>query len=307
MLHDGKETREDEIKYRKKMAELLVEKEDLDKFIMSFNGFKDDLEGKVANDESLKDQDRELKKMFPDNQKAVLAFVRTGKAKKAVIPGGETNPREIALSKGIIDLDPFCGVDKARVKEIIKEEEEQENYEYERDNVAGLSPEEFEQLVQERLSRAEMEKDKERLRKQITQLQDHINYLSEKLGNVEEQYEAQVLGQKKAADRINKIRYNFETVVYMKQGYVEVPQLPVATDYKDAILVSKDVIDYENAEIIRRGDAKVQLMNKISEYKTSLARVKYQKKRLELEILDFEERAKDVQLYRVTKQTQEII
>lgn len=42
------------------------------------------------------------------------------------------------------------------------------------------------------------------------------------------------------------------------------PQLPVATDYKDAILVSKDVIDYENKEIKRRGDEKVKLMNAIS-------------------------------------------
>jgi len=95
--------------------------------------------------------------------------------------------------------------------------------------------------------------------------------------------------------------------VYLKQGQVEVPQLPVATDYKDAILVSKDVIDYENKEIHRRGGAKVDQMNAISEFKTYLKRVRYQTERLELEILDFEERAKDVQLYRVTKQTQEII
>ena len=167
--------------------------------------------------------------------------------------------------------------------------------------MAGLSPADFERLVQERLSRAEMEKDKERLRQQITQLQDHINYLEDQLRNVEEQYEAQVLGQKKAADRINKIRYNFETIVYMKQGQVEVPQLPVATDYKDAILVSRDVIDYENREITGRGAQKVELMRAISTFKTSLKKVKYQKKRLDLEIQDYEERAKDVQLYRVTK------
>lgn len=72
-------------------------------------------------------------------------------------------------------------------------------------------------------------------------------------------------------------------------------------------MVSKDVIDYENKEIHRRGDEKVKLMNAISEFKTGLKRVRYQKQRLDLEIRDFEERAKDVQLYRVTKQTQEII
>lgn len=67
MLHDGKTTRDDEKEYRGKMAKLLIDKEEHDKLIQSFNGFKEDLEGKVANDESIKDQDRELKKMFPEN------------------------------------------------------------------------------------------------------------------------------------------------------------------------------------------------------------------------------------------------
>jgi len=48
-------------------------------------------------------------------------------------------------------------------------------------------------------------------------------------------------------------------------------------------------------------------MEKISEFKTFLRKVRYQKKKLDLEILDYEQRAKDVQMYRVTKQTQEII
>ena len=48
-------------------------------------------------------------------------------------------------------------------------------------------------------------------------------------------------------------------------------------------------------------------MEKISKFKVDLKKVSIQKERLELEIVDFEERAKDVQLYRVTKQTQEII
>lgn len=73
----------------------------------------------------------------------------------------------------------------------------------------------------------------------------------------------------------------------MKQGWVEVPPLPIATDYKDAILISEDVIEYENAGIKAKGEAKVKLMNRISKFKTDLKRVRYQKKRLDLEIKDF--------------------
>lgn len=67
MLHDGKETRIDEKKYRVEMARLLVEKEEREKLIGIFNGYKEDLETKMANEESIKEQDRELKKMFPEN------------------------------------------------------------------------------------------------------------------------------------------------------------------------------------------------------------------------------------------------
>jgi hypothetical protein len=48
-------------------------------------------------------------------------------------------------------------------------------------------------------------------------------------------------------------------------------------------------------------------MTNILRNKTMLKQVMYENKRLKLQITDFEERAKDVQLYRVTKQTQEII
>lgn len=51
----------------------------------------------------------------------------------------------------------------------------------------------------------------------------------------------------------------------------------MATDYKDAILVAKDVIDFENKEIHRRGDNKVLKMDEISQFKTGLKRVRYQK------------------------------
>jgi hypothetical protein len=48
-------------------------------------------------------------------------------------------------------------------------------------------------------------------------------------------------------------------------------------------------------------------MIQIMKFQTILRRVQYENKRLKLQIVDFQERAMDVQLYRVTKQTQEII
>lgn len=173
--------------------------------------------------------------------------------------------------------------------------------------IAGVSEEDWERLKQERATRVFMDKHKETLEKKIQTLQDYISFLEEEFGSLEEQHGQQIIGQKKASDRINKIRYNFEAMIYVKQGQVEVPQQPVATDYKDAILVQRKIIDDENKHICKRGDDKVLLLTEIADFKTKLRRVHFTAKRLELEIDDFEQRALDVQMYRVTKQTQEII
>lgn len=85
------------------------------------------------------------------------------------------------------------------------------------------------------------------------------------------------------------------------------PQLPVATDYKDAILVNVQTIGAENSSINYKGNNKVHNMEEILKHNTRLKSIKYEVKRYTLQIEDYKERALDVQLYRVTKKTQEII
>eukprot|EP00347_Sterkiella_histriomuscorum_P023011 403336298 len=308
MLHDAKETGVDQHKYLEERDKLEKELKEKEEMISNFYNFQQDLETQQRNNTSIQEQEKELKRMFPDvNIKQILNFVRQGRSKKPGVGQGEPSSREQELLSKVVDLDPFSAIDKEKVKQVLKDEEEKETYVFEKDNVAGLNEEDFDKLVQERYNRIEMEKDKNRLSTQIQQLKDHVNFLELLRNDNNEKYQHSYAAQKKASDRVEKLKYNYEMIVYLKQGQVEVPQLPVATDYKDAILIKRDVIEDENREISKRGDAKVKMMNAISEFKTGLKRVRYQKKKLDMEILDFEERAKDVQLYRVTKQTQEII
>jgi len=50
-------------------------------------------------------------------------------------------------------------------------------------------------------------------------------------------------------EHAEKLKFNFEVIVYMRQGQVEIIQQPVTTDYKDSILIEKKVIDEENGKI----------------------------------------------------------
>ena len=125
--------------------------------------------------------------MFPDvNIKSIMSFVRQGRSKKNQI--NEPSQREQELMSRIVELDPFSQIDRDRVKGILKEEEEKEVYAYERDNIAGLSEEDFDRLVQERYNRIEMEKDRNKLQTQIQKLKDHVSYLEVLRNDINDQY-----------------------------------------------------------------------------------------------------------------------
>lgn len=85
-------------------------------------------------------------------------------------------------------------------------------------------------------------------------MRDFVMHLEREKKEIVEKFENTQMRFKKSVDRQEKLKFNFEVVVYMKQGQVEVPQLPVATDYKDAILVNIDVINTENDGIKMKGN-----------------------------------------------------
>lgn len=190
---------------------------------------------------------------------------------------------------------------------MFSELEKEEKYDYARDRPGEVTVEQFEKIVEERQQRILMDRMRERNNKRLQNMKDFLNYLEDERQKVQEDFETIATKWQKIQDREEKLKFNFEVIVYLKQGQNEVPQLPVATDYKDAILINTSVVEDENNEIEMRGQKKVRNMEAILTHKTTLKIAQYEKEELTYQIEDFTERAKDVQLYRVTKQTQEII
>jgi len=151
------------------------------------------------------------------------------------------------------------------------------------------------------------EKTKTDCNKRLKQLNDHLTYLRGDKDGLQEEFDLIEQKCQKIEDRASKLRFNFEVIIYLKQGQVEVPQLPVATDYKDAILITESLITAENKKIERKGEDKVRKMTEILVARTRLKYHETDSQIKDLKIVDYEQRAMDVQLYRVTKQTQEII
>lgn len=185
MLHDAKETRLDEKKYREEMIRLESEKAQKEDMINYFKEFSQDLDLKLQEDQSLREQDKEIKRLFPDaNYKQIMGFVRQGKSKKPIIPG-EVNVREQELLQNVVELDPFSGIDKTGIKDILKEEDERENY-TRADKIGDLADDDWEKLVSQRQIRVLMDKDKTSLQNKIKQVQEHMIYLETQYQDIDE-------------------------------------------------------------------------------------------------------------------------
>lgn len=61
------------------------------------------------------------------------------------------------------------------------------------------------------------------------------------------------------------------------------------------------MINSENDEIIKKGDANIEVLSNIKNQKIEQRKKEFEMKKLELMINDFKEKAKDVRNYRVTK------
>jgi len=155
--------------------------------------------------------------------------------------------QRVQMKSHIVELDPFGTVDMLAVNETIKKMEQKEIYDFERDRPGpSIVQEQFNKIVEQRNIRLRMDKQKEAANKRLNNLKAFIQWYEMNVTKLNEQLDVVQNKERKTLSRIQKLKYNFEVIIYLKQGQVEVPQLPVATDYKDAILILKQTINQQN-------------------------------------------------------------
>jgi WD40 repeat protein len=311
MLHENKEIKEESKIIQEKKEKLDVELEEAKNTITRFTEMYEDFDAKYRENTAIIDQDKALKQKFPQANRAILNFVKNGGKSANRAQGFGSNQERSAKEQELINqqnkLDPYSIVDINAIKKRITEENAKEHYSYERDNIQNLSPEEFDLLIEERMHRIEMNQQRDDMEQEINHIKSHKEFCEFNASELEEAFDEIKTSHSEIVNRMEKLKYNFESVIYFLQGQVEVPQAPVATDYKDAILVKTKVIEKENSEVIDRGDKNLNKLEQITQFKKKLYHETWKNDKLKLEIKDLIERAIDVQLYKVTKETQEII
>jgi hypothetical protein len=102
-------------------------------------------------------------------------------------------------------------------------------------------------------------------------------------------------------------QFDIELLFFLKQGQVEVPQAAVVTDYADAIVVDKTVVEKRNTRIREIAKEKVNALHKVKDFRKQLSELDWEHKMLVMKTDDLEERTKDVHMLRVTKDLQSLL
>jgi len=100
---------------------------------------------------------------------------------------------------------------------------------------------------------------------------------------------------------------DYEVMVKLKQGQVEVQQAAVVTDYSDALIFHTDVIEKRNARILQVGAEKVTILNMMREFRKKINQLAWEQRMFHLSKVDIEEKTKDVHMLRVTKNMQAVL
>ena len=165
----------------------------------------------------------------------------------------------------------------------------------------------IEKLQIARKKKLKAEKDVPKLQKAIKEIEIHKKWMDKKFQKLEVK-KKEVSSELKSKEQESiKQRYNTELLLKLKQALVEVPQQPVVTDYSDAILIHKDVVEIKNKLIKEIGNEKVDILNDIANFKIELARVQWREELLKQETADFKASEGDLKMLRIDKRLQNIL
>jgi hypothetical protein len=100
---------------------------------------------------------------------------------------------------------------------------------------------------------------------------------------------------------------DLEVMLKLRQGQVNVPQAAVVTDYSDAMVINTEVIESRNRHILQLAKEKIGVLNHIKDFRKKISLVEWEHKMIDLQARDLNERTKDVQMLRMTKELQTLL
>ncbi|KEP62227.1 UNVERIFIED_CONTAM: hypothetical protein HHA_277930 [Hammondia hammondi] len=110
-----------------------------------------------------------------------------------------------------------------------------------------------------------------------------------------------------ARRELELMEMDVKLLIEIKQGHIEVSSPTPVSTYEDACIVHKEAIERCNEAILAIGKQKLDTLEMIKEFRRKIVMVEWEKKVLEAEARELEEKTKDVHMLRVTKEIQKYL
>ncbi|XP_060599927.1 cilia- and flagella-associated protein 43-like [Ruditapes philippinarum] len=137
---------------------------------------------------------------------------------------------------------------------------------------------------------AEMQQFQQKRQEEDDQLKTDIDSISEQLNKLRE-------------DRA-RFNLNLEVQLLLKQGQVEVDAGSFIHDYKDSALIHRNVVEDLNGTIKQLGESKIASMVESKDFRKGIIQLEWEHKKMLMVIEDLQNKMKDVQFMKVTREIQ---
>lgn len=123
----------------------------------------------------------------------------------------------------MVQLDPYSYLESMEVAKQIDEDQTVENYIFELHKPGDCNEEQFDHCVELRQLRVAMNKESDIKKKRLSNLSDYRNFLEEIKLRLGEKKEFSISEEAKWLEHAKKLKFNYEVIIYIRQGQVEIP------------------------------------------------------------------------------------
>jgi len=171
----------------------------------------------------------------------------------------------------------------------------------------GVDEANFQRMVQLRAEKVRFETEVAKNNAVLQEMSGLLAHLQQERDEAQADYDRLQLELTEHRHLMDRELFDIEILFKLKQGQVEVPQPAVVTDYSDAVVIDKEVVQSRNRRILHLGKEKVGTLDTTKEFRKKLNLIHWEHKMLSSQTVDLEERTKDVHMLRVTKGLQSLL
>ncbi|KAJ3366938.1 Cilia- and flagella-associated protein 43 [Kappamyces sp. JEL0680] len=261
---------------------------------------KKELEKAREDYESSSKRDKEIEKLFKKEFSGFEAYYEALSRlfKKRTTTAGKTD-------KDIVeeDLNPFAAAERDAVQFDVNPVALNQAT----DMPDGLSIELWNKLIDLRDKKISSEQDMHNSSRYLKEMQSLVQNVLEESDSIKTEMERAMTDLNQFLDYKFRNIHNIECLFELKQGQVEVPQAPIVTNYTDAVLLHRSVVEDLNEKVKHLGHLKVEALTEMKDYRKGIHALEWENKMHDFQAEDLIIRSRDIQLLRVTKEMQEFL